>query len=207
LNKREGARLEEMALSLPGADDSREVVRWAYGAKKEEVSPVFQIGERYLVAMLTKIKEKGTLPMEEVKEQVEMEAKKQKKADKFIAEFEAIMKTEKALDQIAKRMNLQEETASNQSFINGVFGNFGREAVIMGAAFGSKPMVVSKPSKGDNAVFVYVVTEFTEAQPSTDDFKSNASTVGNAVRQRVDYEIFDALKEKADVEDRRAIFF
>jgi hypothetical protein len=51
------------------------------------------------------------------------------------------------------------------------------------------------------------VTEFTEAQPSTDDFKSNASTVGNAVRQRVDYEIFDALKEKADVEDRRAIFF
>jgi peptidyl-prolyl cis-trans isomerase D len=207
LNKRSADNLTETARNFNGIENAREVVRWAYGAKKEEVSPVFQIGERYLVAMLTKIKEKGTLPMEEVKEQVEMEAKKQKKADKFIAEFESVMKTEKDIEQIAKKMNLQVAIASNQSFINGVFGNFGREAVIMGAAYGSKPMVLSKASKGDNAVFVYIVNEFTEAQPTTDDYKSNAANVGNAVRQRVDYEIFDALKEKADIEDRRAIFF
>ena len=66
---------------------------------------------------------------------------------------------------------------------------------------------MSKASKGDNAVFVYYVTEFTEATPSTDNYKANADNIGNSVRQRVDYEVFEALKDKADIEDRRAIFF
>jgi peptidyl-prolyl cis-trans isomerase D len=207
LNKRTAEYLRETDRNFNGIENAREVVRWAYGAQKEEVSPVFQIGDRYLVAMLTKIKEKGTLPLEEVKEQVEIEAKKQKKAEKYMAEFEANMKSATTLEQIAQKMNLQVETASNQSFINGVLGNYGREAVIVGAAFGAKAKVLSKPSKGDNAVFVYMVTDFTEAQSSSDNYKSNATNVSNAVRQRVDYEIFEALKDKADIEDRRATFF
>jgi peptidyl-prolyl cis-trans isomerase D len=207
LNKRTAEYLRETDRNFNGIENAREVVRWAYGAKKEEVSPVFQIGEKYLVAMLTKIKEKGTLPLEEVKDLVEIEAKKQKKADKFIAEFEANMKSASSIEQIAQKMNLQLETASNQSFINGVLGNYGREATIVGAAFGSKAKVLSKPSKGDNAVFVYIVTDYTEAPASTDNYVSNAKNVESAVRQRVDYEIFEALKEKADIEDRRAVFF
>jgi peptidyl-prolyl cis-trans isomerase D len=207
LNKRSAESLRETERNFNGIENARDVVRWAYGAKKDEVSPVFQIGDRYLVAILTKIKEKGTLPLEEVKEQVELEAKKQKKAEKFMAEFEANMKSASTIDQLAQKMNLQLETASNQSFINGVLGNYGREAVIVGAAFGSKAKVLSKPSKGDNAVFVYIVTDFTEAQASADNYKSNAANVSNSVRQRVDYEIFEALKDKAEIEDRRATFF
>jgi peptidyl-prolyl cis-trans isomerase D len=207
LNKRSAESLRETERNFNGIENARDVVRWAYGAKKDEVSPVFQIGDRYIVAILTKIKEKGTLPLEEVKEQVELEAKKQKKAEKFMAEFEANMKSASTIDQLAQKMNLQLETASNQSFINGVLGNYGREAVILGAAFGSKAKVLSKPSKGDNAVFVYIVTDFTEAQASADNYKSNATTVSNSVRQRVDYEIFEALKDKAEIEDRRATFF
>lgn len=207
LNKRSAEYLRETERSFNGIENAREVVRWAYGAKKEEVSPVFQIGERYIVAMLTKIKEKGTLPLEEVKDQVEMEAKKEKKAQKFISEFEANMKGAATLEQIAQKMNLQVENASNQSFINGVLGSYGREAGIVGAAFGSKVKVISKPTKGDNAVFVYVISDIVEPQASPDNYKSNANTVGSSVKQRVDYEIFEALKEKADIEDRRATFF
>jgi peptidyl-prolyl cis-trans isomerase D len=207
LNKRSAESLRETERNFNGIENARDVVRWAYGAKKDEVSPVFQIGDRYIVAILTKIKEKGTLPLEEVKEQVELEAKKQKKAEKFMAEFEANMKSASTIEQLAQKMNLQLETANNQSFINGVLGNYGREAVIVGAAFGSKAKVLSKPSKGDNAVFVYIVTDFTEAQASTDNYKSNVTNVVNSVRQRVDYEIFEALKDKAEIEDRRATFF
>lgn len=207
LNKRSAEYLRETERNFNGIENAREVVRWAYGAKKEEVSPVFQLGDKYLVAMLTKIKEKGTLPLEEVKDQVEIEAKKQKKAEKFIADFEANMKSASGIEQIAQKMNLQVESANSQSFINGVLGNFGREATIVGAAFGSKAKVLSKPSKGDNAVFVYIVTDFTEAPASTDNYKTNAKNVENSVRQRVDYEIFEALKDKADIEDRRAVFF
>jgi peptidyl-prolyl cis-trans isomerase D len=207
LNKRSAEYLRETDRNFNGIENAREVVRWAYGAKKEEVSPVFQIGDKYIVAMLTKIKEKGTLPLEEVKEQVELEAKKEIKAQKFISEFEANMKSATTLEQIAQKMNLQLETASNQSFINGVLGSYGREAGVVGAAFGSKAKLMSKPTKGDNAVFVYIITDFTEPQASTDNYKSNATTVGTSIKQRVDYEIFDALKEKADIEDRRATFF
>jgi peptidyl-prolyl cis-trans isomerase D len=207
LNKRSADNLRETERTFNGIENAREVVRWAYGAKKDEVSPVFQIGERYLVAVLTKIKEKGTLPLEEVKDLVEIEAKKQKKAEKFIAEFEANMKSASSIEQIAQKMNLQVEVATNQSFINGVLGNFGREASIVGAAFGSKAKVLSKASKGDNAVFVYIVNDFTEAQPSADNYKTNRENVTNSVRQRVDYEIFEALKDRAEIEDRRATFF
>jgi peptidyl-prolyl cis-trans isomerase D len=206
-NKRSADNLRETERNFNGIENAREIVRWAYGAKKEEVSPVFQIGEKYIVAILTKIKEKGTLPLEEVKEQVEIEAKKQKKAEKFISEFEANMKSATTLEQIAQKMNLQLELSSNQSFINGVLGSYGREAGIVGSAFGSKAKVLSKATKGDNAVFVYVITDFTEAKPSVDKYKSNADNMSNSVRQRVDYEIFEALKDKAEIEDRRATFF
>ena len=207
LNKRSAEYIREIDRNFNGIENARDVVRWVYSAKKEEVSPVFQVGERYLVAMLTKIKEKGILPLEEVKEQVELEAKKQKKAEKYIADFESKMNGVSTIEQLAQKMNLQVETAPNQSFINGVLGSYGREAEIVGATFGSKAKTMSKASKGDNAVFVYYVTEFTEATPSTDNYKANADNIGNSVRQRVDYEVFEALKDKADIEDRRAIFF
>ncbi len=207
LNKRSADNLREIEHSFNGIENTRDVVRWAYGAKKDEVSPVFQIGDRYIVAMLSKIKEKGTLPLEEVKDLVETEAKKQKKADKFIAEFDSKLKSGATLEQVAQALNLQVEAGLNQSFLNGMLANYGREANVMGAVFGSKPKVLSKATQGDNAVFLYFISEFSEPAASTDDYKSNASNLTTTARQRVDYEIFDALKDKADIEDKRAVFF
>ena len=207
LNKRSADNIRETDKNFNGIENAREVVRWAYGAKKDEVSQVFQIGDRYIIAMLTKIKEKGILPLEEVHESVENEAKKQKKAEKYIAEFESNLKGATSIDQVAQKMNLQVEESGPQTFITGMLNGYGREAAIIGDVFGSKVKTLSKASKGENAVFIYEVSELSELQPSADNYKSNREKVGNSLRQRVDYEIFDALKNKADIEDRRAIFF
>lgn len=207
LNIRSAENLRETDRNFNGIENTREIVRWAYGAAKDDVSQVFQIGDKYMIAVLTKIMEKGTLPLDEVKEKVEVEAIKQKKADKFKSDFEANMKAGENLEAIAKKMNLQVQNADNQNFLQGMLGQNGREQAVIGSVFGAKANSLSKPVVGDNGVYVYVVTSFTEAQASTDDFKSNKENISNSVRQRVDYEIFEALKDKADIIDRRPLFY
>ena len=50
------------------------------------------------------------------------------------------------------------------------------------------------------------VSEIT-APPAAKDYLANQTQVQTSIKQRVDYELFEALKEKADVQDNRAKFY
>src|SRR5690606_1595681 len=49
---------------VPGLAEPREVIRWAFDAKLGEVSPLFDLNERYIVARLTEIRPWGGAPPE-----------------------------------------------------------------------------------------------------------------------------------------------
>ncbi len=83
LNMRSATYLREMANSIPGIEYPREIIRWAYyeGIEIGEVSPVFDIGGAYVVAVLTTIREKGTVPLEQMKENLKTFVMNEKKAE------------------------------------------------------------------------------------------------------------------------------
>ena len=47
------ATLTQGERTIRGLEDSREVARWAYGAKVGEMSKIFNVGDDYVIAILT----------------------------------------------------------------------------------------------------------------------------------------------------------
>ncbi|MDX1603606.1 MAG: peptidylprolyl isomerase, partial [Salinimicrobium sediminis] len=65
---------------------------------------------------------------------------------------------------------------------------------------------VSKPIAGEKGVFVVKVLQKTEA-PKLDSYRPYASREAAARRTTVNTEVFEALKENAEIEDNRARFY
>ena len=56
--KRTADKIHESEKSIAGLPDAREIVRWANNAKKDDISDVFSVGDKYIVCVLAQIKEK-----------------------------------------------------------------------------------------------------------------------------------------------------
>ncbi|HRH64439.1 MAG TPA: peptidyl-prolyl cis-trans isomerase, partial [Bacteroidia bacterium] len=138
--------------------------------------------------------------------QVGLEAKKEKKAQQFAASFKASMAGVASLDQLAPKVKSTVEKVENQAFANATVMGIGREGSLVGTLFTMKPNKISEPIKGDAGVFVVQVNEVIAAAPAKD-YKNNQTQVQTNLKQRVDYELFEALKEKAEVQDGRAKFY
>lgn len=205
LNKRIAEGIKEGDKNLPGLEGAKDLVRWVYKAKKGEVSPVFEFKDRFIVAQLAEVKEKGIAPLEDVKEEVTAKAIRDKKAETFIKEFETKAGASKSIDDIASKMGLTAEKADNLTFSAYNVAAIGREDALIGTATSMKTGTTSKATKGDNGVFVVSVSSVTEAVLPKD-FKGKQQEIERMNSGRVDYEMFDALKEKANIEDHRGKF-
>ncbi|MBI3519997.1 MAG: peptidylprolyl isomerase [Bacteroidetes bacterium] len=205
LNKRIAENIKEGDKSLPGLEGAKDLVRWVYKAKKGEVSPVFEFKDRFIVAQLVSIKDKGIAALEDVKDDVTIKAIRDKKAEAFISEFNTKAGASKSLDDIASKMGLTVEKADNLTFSAYNVAAIGREDALIGTATAMKTGATSKAIKGDNGVFVVNVASVTEAV-LPQDFKGKQMEMERMNSGRVDYELFDAIKEKANIEDHRGKF-
>ncbi|HEY5916731.1 MAG TPA: peptidylprolyl isomerase [Chryseolinea sp.] len=206
LNKRIADNIKEGDKNIAGLDSPRELIRWAYKVEKGEVSKVFTFGDKYVVAKVSDIKEKGTLPMEAVKDQVTAGAMKQKKADMLEEKYKTKSAGATTIDAVGEKVNLPVTQVENVTFSNPYLQGIGNEPKLVGTVFGMKPGQVSKAIRGDVAVFVVSVEKFNEPA-ATKDYSATQKQLADQRKQRSDYEVFNALKEKAAVEDNRGKFY
>ena len=207
LNKRIAENVKENDKSLPGLEGAKELVKWAYAASKNEVSPqVFEFKDKFVVAHLTGIREKGTLPLEEVKEEVTIKARQAKKAEEFVKEFTAKAGSATKLDEVASKMGIKIETSEKLNFAAFNVGTLGREDALVGTAAALKTGTVSRPVIGDNGVYVVAVATIDEGAPVMDNYKTIKMQTEQMLGGRSDYEVYNPLREKAGIEDHRAKF-
>lgn len=190
---------------IPGLENPKELIRWVYSAKQQEVSPSFQFGNRFVVARLTDIKEKGTAPFEQVKDDVTIKARQEKKAEMFAKEFNDYMAGTKNAQDLAAKMKLTVEQAKDLLFNSYSVPGLGKEDAMCGAITALKPNAASPVLKGTNAVYVVWVTAKKDA-PDMKDFKATQNSANITLSSRADYEAFEALKTLADIEDHKAKF-
>ena len=205
LNKRIADNIKESDKTLPGLDGAKELVKWVYAGKKGDVSPVFEFKDKYIVAHIVGVKEKGTLPLDEVKEEVVTKARRDKKAEVLIKEFASKAGAGKSIDEVASKMGLQAEKQEKITFAAFNVGNLGREDALIGTAAGLKMGGISKPIKGENGVFVLSITKINTGT-TVPDYKGQQKQVEQMMAGRSDYEVFNALKDKANIEDHKSRF-
>ena len=97
-------RIKEGDKTVPGIESPRQLVRWAYENKKGTVSEPLEFGNKFVVAVVSEIREKGIAPLEQVKEDVTSKVAKEKKAEMFSKEFSAAIIAGTQIDALATKM-------------------------------------------------------------------------------------------------------
>ena len=188
-----------VAASLPGLDNARDIVRWAYKAEKGDITDkVFTVGDQYVVTRLTEIKPKGILPLEAVKKQIEPAVRNEVKAKQLDEKFQGAT----SIDQAAQKAGVKVVPVQNVVFANPIIPGASLEYKVIGSIFGSQPNKLSKPVNGQQGVYVYVVDGFTNPAALTNNVREKQQ-IAQALMQRAAGQILDALKDNAIVKDNR----
>ncbi|WP_118974070.1 peptidylprolyl isomerase [Taibaiella koreensis] len=196
--------LNKNSYAVNGLGASRDLVKWAYDAKLGDVSSVYAVGDKYIVAKLTSIMEPGMAPINsQTRPILEGYVKKEKKAE--ILKQKAKGKT--TLEAIAQAENLQVGTADSLSFIRAFVPNMGNEPKVVGYSFCKtfKENTLSPAISGQDGVFFINVlgrSAITDQQPRNLAVERQMLEYG--VKNNASSMVLNGLREKAEVEDTRS---
>lgn len=204
LTKRLANNLRPTDINIAGLDSPREMVRWAYKAEKNDVSQPFDFQDKFVVAVLTEVREKGIAEKDQIKEQLTSLAKKEKKAENFIKEINEAIKAG-SIENIAEKLSTQVQDAANINFNTFSLPGVGIEPNVIATAVATGLNKLSEPVKGNNGVFLLTVTN--SAKTNNTDPVSSKNQLQNELKSRVDYQAFEALKKIAEVKDYRGMWY
>ncbi len=202
LNKRVSGEIKENDKNIPGIENPKELVRWMFKAQVNDISEAFTFGNRFVVAKLTEVKEKGFAPLESVKDDVTLKAKQEKKAEQLLNEIKTKAANSKSLEDYASKLGVTVAAADNFNFANTNVPNVGKDDLFAGAVSALKVNTISNPIKGASGVYIAKIEN--ENYVPAKDLKENKKAVSNAITGRADFEVFEALKKLADIEDHKA---
>ncbi|MDP1744169.1 MAG: SurA N-terminal domain-containing protein [Bacteroidota bacterium] len=206
LNKRVVESIKENDKTIAGIESPRPLIRWAYENKKGTVSEPLEFGNKFVVAVLSDIKEKGVAPFDQVKEDLTAKVIKEKKAEMFVSEFNTALGAGTPIDALATKMKLNLEQAKQINFNTTSIPGAGNQPALIGAVSALKAKATSKPLVGKDGVYVVYVEAVTEA-PVQKDFKAQQEAALMQLQPRVDYEVYDALKTNANITERLFTFY
>lgn len=206
LNKRIATILENDK-EIPGIDNSRLLIRAAYKAKigslvlSAEGTPIFELGDQFIIATLTGEQEKGIASFLVAKPRVEIEVKKEKKAQQLIEKMTG--KTD--LNQLASDLKVTVGEAQNISSESYSIPGVGFEPAIAGASSVLEANQVSKPVEGTSGVYVVKVISVNTGTDS--DLAASKQRLAASINYRANMLAFEALRENAKIVDKRSKFY
>ncbi|RIV44203.1 peptidylprolyl isomerase [Flagellimonas pelagia] len=195
-------KIGEMDENLPGLGAQRSIVQWAFN-EETSVGDIrrFNVTNGYAVVQLTKKYKKGLMSPEDASAIALPEIRKELKAEQIIAANKG-----KAMDAIASDNNVSLSTASAVTVKSPTLPGSGREPLVVGTAFALEKDQTSNLIKGETGVFMVKVTK-KEAAPDVDNFSTYANSLRSSAAARVNGAVYNALKDKAEIEDNRATFY
>ena len=157
--------------------------------------------DKYVIAMISSIKEKGEPKYEHIKVKMEGDLLIEKKAKKLINQ----MIKYKTMLALAKASNTTIMNAEI-SFSNPQITGGGYEPEIIGALFASviKDKKRTLPLKGKTGVYVIQIDKTTKA-PIAANYKIELEQMYNALKGSVQGQALGALRKKADIVDNRKL--
>lgn len=187
---------------LGSIENPRTVIRWVYDNEVGKVSEPFEMGNQFVISVVTSIKDEGTLPLSEVEELVREKVINEKKSQLILAKLGSYGTIEDAAKNVEKEVQSANDISFNMFSITGI----GPENKVLGIAFGLPQGETSKAIVGENGVYVIRLDLIGEA-PEASDLNFLQDQIKRNYGSRVDIEVFEALKEIANITDSRSKFY
>jgi peptidyl-prolyl cis-trans isomerase D len=205
LNKRSANNLKKMDNRIPGIDNPRAIIQWAFmdDTKQGMVSPIFDVDGSYVVAALRELKEDGIPSLAQLKPTIEPLVMREKKGQMLLERVNAVQGD---LNQIAAGLESRVDTVQNISFMSANLPGFGPEPRLIGSIFASEPGQQSEAHQGENAVYLYVVDRFNPAPPK-EDYTVEKQQLVRTFENKVNQQYFDVLQKLNSIKDYRHLYF
>jgi peptidyl-prolyl cis-trans isomerase D len=190
--------------NIQALGSSRSLVRWIYGAKLGEVSESFPIGDKYVVAIVTEINQKGTISLAKARPMIEPILRNQKKAEIISTKIG----TAATLESVASTMAQPVSHVDSIQFSSPYIPNVGPEPKVVGYSFDKQlaGKAVSVPVGGNEGVFVLKVENISAKANYNVDIEQARHSMLQSQESLIQRAGADALKKKAKIEDDRGKF-
>jgi peptidyl-prolyl cis-trans isomerase D len=196
---------------IPGLESPRALIRSIFETDEGEIvldfseQAVFELGDKFIVAYVTQVKEEGFASLSQVLADVELSVRKEKKTEMIAQEFQVELSSVESLEELSTKMNLSVSEANDITFNSFSIPGAGIEPAVIATAVNLPQNTLSKPIIGTNGVYVIVVNEIEE--PEGIDLESIRTRLASSFRVRANYEAFEALKKAAHIVDSRSKFY
>ncbi|GHU96350.1 peptidylprolyl isomerase [Bacteroidia bacterium] len=178
--------------------NARELVRWAWKSKKNDVSPIFEIDNHFVLAVIAQHNKDGFTPIEQVKNEIIATLKQQKKGELLLADFK-----DADLETLSNKYDLPLKTAEGITFSSFYIPNIGVEPNLAAAVASSPQDNAVHTVAGNSGVYAYTVTAIQSDETKASAVAAEKLRMQQMLKQRAAMEIFEAIQTAAKITDRR----
>lgn len=191
--------IKELDENIPGLGSQRAMVRWTF----EDATEVgdykrFNVPGGYAIVQLVAKNKAGLMGTEEASITALPAIRKQKKAEQIKSRITAT-----TVEDLAKAESLTPRTSLALTMKNPTLSGVGREPLVIGTAFGMEQGETSGLIEGVTGIFMINVVK-KELATEMDNYQGFANQVQTAKVNAVNTNLYNALKEAAEIEDNRA---
>ncbi len=210
--KRTANDLKPTDKEIPGLDSPSNIIRSVFEGKENEIvldfneRAVFELGNQFAIVYLTGVKKEGFSRLEDVESDIRLNVMKEKKALKIIENIKAGIGEVETIEELGRNLGANIETATGISFNSFSIPGAGIEPQVIATAVNSDQDILAGPVKGNNGVYIITVTNITNPE-ETENHTAILSRLKSTYNSRAGYEAFEALKESANIVDKRYKFY
>jgi peptidyl-prolyl cis-trans isomerase D len=199
--------LKENDYSVGNLQEARQLVRWAFEAKKGEVSEPFSIADEFVVAVLEKVLEEGVQDAETARSGAEAIIRNEKKAEIIKTKLGVTPTLETAAAAYNKQI-LQAGADSSITLNAQIINGLGVEPKLLGASFNkdnqAKP---TAPISGNSGVYVLKVNSVKSKPADAPEMAAQQATTRlSAIRSQTN-NWYEGLRKQATIKDSRSKLF
>ena len=196
-------RMLESSSRLGSIDDTKEVTRWVFEAKKGQASNVITVNKDYFFVVAVKdIHKEGYATVQEMASSIRNILYNQKVGEKKTAEVAEKIAGLGSMQAIAEALGTTVSTSDNVTFAS--LTSQGLDPKFIGAISVAEPGTINGPLTGNIGVYVYKVTAHDTGAFFTED---DAKTRDAQMAQYSSQMLLPVMMQDADVKDNRARFY
>ena len=208
LTKRTKEGMNKSTYQIPGLENPREIVRWAFNEKtnKGDISDkIFELDNKQLVvAALTGVIHEGEAPMDGVIERSKYQLLNKKKGEMAVDKMKACGND---INRMVSELGAESTTVSDVNIESRVLGNFGVEADIVGKILGMKEGEEIGPVAGNATAFIIKNVKFTAPEETNDYSNIIREKTSQFTNRSLNNGVYGALKKKVKIKDNRTEIF
>ncbi|MEM7108492.1 MAG: SurA N-terminal domain-containing protein [Bacteroidota bacterium] len=186
--------------------EARQIVQWLFtDASKGDVSQVYELDNEYVVAVMTDETEKGYQSVSDVRNELSVKVKNQKKGEIIISKLSGLSGS---LDEIASAYgdDANVYTSSDLKLNSNSLPSVGFDPKAVGRAFSLGSGEKTEAFSSENGVLIIELLNKTTA-PEIADYATYKTQVSQNYQNQARYNIAEAVKEFADIKDERFKFY